>query len=168
MTIAEYIANLNRIKDQALANWSTLSSIEKQVFEDSFDWLVNNLDIKKGAVGVNDDLTAKMNEFLNVVVDLVNKSKGYETKLTGFLGDLDTIQKNNERFHGSFNNFNINTAGVKNVQRTVVEEIINQYTGNGLNPNFAAPLRDGIFRKHPGRGQHERHSSIFTDLHHWG
>jgi hypothetical protein len=146
MTIAEYIANLNRIKDQALANWSTLSSIEKQVFEDSFDWLVNNLDIKKGAVGVNDDLTAKMNEFLNVVVDLVNKSKGYETKLTGFLGDLDTIQKNNERFHGSFNNFNINTAGVKNVQRTVVEEIINQYTGNGLNPNFAAPLRDGIFR----------------------
>jgi hypothetical protein len=108
--------------------------------------LVNNLDIKKGAVGVNDDLTAKMNEFLNVVVDLVNKSKGYETKLTGFLGDLDTIQKNNERFHGSFNNFNINTAGVKNVQRTVVEEIINQYTGNGLNPNFAAPLRDGIFR----------------------
>jgi hypothetical protein len=35
MSIAEYIANLNRIKDQALANWSNLSSIEKQVFEDS-------------------------------------------------------------------------------------------------------------------------------------
>jgi hypothetical protein len=83
---------------------------------------------------------------LNVVVDLVNKSKGYETKLTGFLGDLDTISKNNEKFHGSYNNFDINTAGVKNVQKTVVEEIINQYTDNGLNPNFAAPLRDGIFR----------------------
>jgi hypothetical protein len=146
MSIAEYIANLNRIKDQALANWSNLSSIEKQVFEDSFDWLVDNLDIKRGSVTVNDDLTGKMNEFLNVVVDLVNKSKGYETKLTGFLGDLDTISKNNEKFHGSYNNFDINTAGVKNVQKTVVEEIINQYTDNGLNPNFAAPLRDGIFR----------------------
>jgi hypothetical protein len=146
MSIAEYIANLNRIKDQALANWSNMSATEKQVFEDSFDWLVNNLDIKRGTINVNDDLTNQMNEFVQVVVDLVNKSKGYESKLTGFLGDLDTISKNNEKFHGSFNNFNINTAGVKEVQKTVVAEIINQYTDNGLNPNFAAPLRDGIFR----------------------
>ena len=146
MSIAEYIANLNRIKDEALANWSNLSPIEKEVFENSFDWLVDNLDIKRGTVNVTDDLTSQMNDFVQVVVDIVNKSKGYESKVSGFLGDLDTIQENNKKFHGSFNNFDINTAGVKNVQRTVVEEIINQYTDNGLNPNFAAPLRDGIFR----------------------
>jgi len=146
MSIAEYIANLNRIKDEALANWSNLSPIEKEVFENSFDWLVDNLDIKRGTVNVNDDLTSQMNDFVQVVVDIVNKAKGYESKVSGFLGDLDTIQENNKKFHGSFNNFDINTAGVKNVQRTVVEEIINQYTDNGLNPNFAAPLRDGIFR----------------------
>lgn len=146
MSIAEYIANLNRLKDATLANWSNLTAIEQQVLENSFDWLLDNLDIKKGTVGVSDDLTDQMNKFVLVVVDILDKSKPFESKVSSFLSDLDSIHKNTERFHGSFNNFNINTAGVTNVKKTIVEEIINQYTGNGLNPNFAAPLRDGIYR----------------------
>lgn len=146
MSIPEYIANLQRLKQLAVDNWGNLTEVERQVFDSSFDWLLDNLQIKKGEITVDEDLTKSMDEFLSAVVSIVNDNKGVESKVTSFLSDLKNIQKNNIAFHATTNNFNIDTAGVKEVQKTLVNEIINQYLGNGLNSHFAAPLRDNIFR----------------------
>lgn len=146
MSITEYIANLNRLKQLAIDNWGQLTQVERQIFDDSYDWLIDHLEIRRGEVVVDEDLTVSMNQFLGAVVKIVQENKGYTAKVTSFLSDLSNIQSNNIAFHATTNNFNIDIAGVKEIQKTVVEEIVNQYLGNGLNAGFAAPLRDGIFR----------------------
>lgn len=146
MDIQEYLDNLARLKRIAEGRWGSLSTIERAVVEGSFDWLVDNLEIKKGEVIVDEDLARIMDEFMKAVVDIINEVPLYQSKLKRFLQDLTTIQNNNKAFHITTNQFNIETAGVTDVQKAVVGEIIEQYTGNGLNAHFAEPLKDGIYR----------------------
>ena len=146
MSIQEYLENLNRLKRLAVSRWGSLSSLERDVLDGAFEWLVDNLEIKRGEIKVDEDLARIMDEFVRAVVDTVNNVPLYQSNLKRFLQDLTTIQNNNKLFHSTTNNFDIETAGVTGVQKAVVNEIIDQYTGNGLNAHFAAPLKDGIFR----------------------
>jgi hypothetical protein len=146
MTIQEYIDDLRRLKQLAVDRWGNIATMERDIVDGSFEWLIDNLDIKRGKVDVDEDLSSKMDDFLNAVVGIVNDNTRFQSTLTKFLGDLRTIQENNIKFHATTNNFDIETAGVKEVQKTMVNEIIEQYTGNGLNADFATPLKDGIFR----------------------
>lgn len=146
MSIKEYLANLDRLKRLAINRWDVLSTIERAVVDGSFEWLVNNLEIKRGEIIVDEDLSSLMDDFMKAVVDTINDVPLFQSKLKSFLQDLTTIQTNNKRFHSTTNNFNIETAGVTNVQKAVVGEIIDQYTANGLNVHFAAPLKENIFR----------------------
>ncbi len=146
MTIKEYIQNLNRLKQLAVDRWGGLTSLEQSVFNHSYEWLVENLNIKKGEVSIDEDLSRAMDEFLKAVVDIVSGSQGFQSNLNKFLQDLTTIQENNKKFHVTTNKFDIETAGVTDVQKVVVNEIIDQYTANGLNAHFATPLRDNVFR----------------------
>lgn len=145
-SIKEYIANLNRLKKAALAQWTDLSEEEKQIFDASYDWLIDNLEIKRGKITIDEDLTRAMDEFLKAVQDIINNNKGYRSTVTDFLSDLSSIQRNNIDFHATTNNFNIDVAGVRDVQKVVVEEILDQYLKTGLNAHFVTPMRDGIFR----------------------
>lgn len=146
MSIKDYLEELYRLKNLAVNRWGQMTSIERQVYDVSFEWLVDNLEIKRGEVVVDQQLSRSMDEFLAAVIEIVNTTPGFESTLKTFLADLTTIQKNNSLFHRTSNNFDINVAGVNNVQKAVVEEIVNQYTDNGLNQHFAAPLRDNIYR----------------------
>lgn len=146
MTIKEYLENLRRLKQLSVDRWGDLTSVERDVLDGAYEWLVDNLDIKRGSIQVDEDLAKVMNEFVQAVVNSVNDAPDFQSKLKQFLADLSQIQANNIQFHATTNNFNIKTAGVNRVQKAVVNEIIEQYTGNGLNEHFAAPLRDGIFR----------------------
>jgi hypothetical protein len=120
--------------------------MERQVVEGSFGWLVDNLEVKKGEIQVDEDLSRIMDEFLKAVIEIVNDTPQFQSKLKSFLQDLTQIQKNNASFHSTTNNFDIHTAGVNDVQKVVVNAIIDQYTDNGLNAHFATPLKDNIFR----------------------
>lgn len=146
MSIKEYLENLTRLKNLAVDRFGNLTSLEKDAVESSYDWLVDNLEIKKGEVVVDEELSRLMNEFVKVVVDIIENNKGFQSKIGNFLSDLKNIQANNKKFHATTNNFNIETAGVNDVQKAVVGEIIEQYTGNGLNQHFAAPLKDAVYR----------------------
>lgn len=146
MSIKDYIENLNRLKDLAVNRWGNISQMERQVVEGSFEWLVDNLEVKKGEVQVDDDLSRIMDDFLKAVIEIVNDTPAFQSKLKSFLQDLTQIQKNNAAFHSTTNNFDIHTAGVNDVQKVVVDAIIDQYTSNGLNAHFATPLKDNIFR----------------------
>lgn len=146
MNIKEYLEELYKLKSLAVDRFGELTQVEKQVFDASFEWLVDNLEIKRGEVVADEELSKTMDEFLQAVVDIIANNPGYQSKLNQFLTDLSTIQKNNKLFHRTTNNFDINVAGVNDVQKAVVEEVMNQYTGNGLNANFVKPLRDNVFR----------------------
>jgi hypothetical protein len=146
MTITEYLEQLRRLKNLSVNRWGQLGPMEREIVEGSFEWLVDNLDIKRGEVQVDEDLTRIMDDFVKSVVEIINNNERFGSTLKGFLTDLKTIQANNVSFHATTNNFNINTAGVTEIQKAVIEEIIEQYTRNGLNTHFAQPLRDNIFR----------------------
>lgn len=146
MDITEYIKNLNRLKALAVDRWGNLTTLERDVVDSSFEWLVDNLEIKRGEVQIDEDLAKTMDDFLGAVVQIVNNNQGFQTRIGKFLADLNSIQNNNKTFHATTHNFNIDIAGVTDVQKAVVNEIIEQYTGNGLNAHFAAPLKDSIFR----------------------
>lgn len=146
MSIKEYLENLERLKRLAISRWGSMTAIERDVVDGSFEWLIDNLEIKRGEVIVDEELSRIMDEFLQAVVDVVNNQPAFQSNLKIFLQDLTTIQTNNKLFHSTTNKFDINTAGVNNVQKAVVGQIIDQYTGNGLNAHFATPLKDGVFR----------------------
>lgn len=146
MTPAQYIKELNRLKDQAVGRFQNIGTSERRIVDASFEWLVNNLDIQDGQIQATPELTDKMNEFVQAVMDIVNNEPALQSKLSGFLADLKKIQDNSTRFHTTYNNFNPRDAGVSAIQETVVNEIIDQYTLNGLNSNFASPLRDLFYR----------------------
>lgn len=146
MTIKEYLENLNRLKRLAVSRWGVLSSLEQNVLDGAYDWLVDNLDIKRGQPKVDEELSNVMDQFVQAVIETVNSQPLFQSKLKLFLQDLTTIQTNNKLFHATTNNFNIETAGVNDIQKAVVGQIIDQYTDNGLNAHFAAPLKENIFR----------------------
>jgi hypothetical protein len=146
MTVEDYIENLNRLKGDAVGRFADLSATERRLVDGSFDWLIDNLKIQKGQVQPDTELTQAMNDFVGAVNSIINGDGTFNSKLTQFLSDLSKIQANNKRFHITTNKFNIETAGVSEIQKTVVNEIIDQYTGNGLNSNFTVPLRDLIYR----------------------
>jgi hypothetical protein len=122
MTLAEYISELKRLKQLAVDRWGTLTTIERQIVDGSFEWLVDNLEIKKGKIQVNEDLPASMDNFVAAVVDIINSNQGFNTKLGSFLSDLQTIQKNNILFHATTNNFNIETAGLRMFKKLLLKK----------------------------------------------
>lgn len=146
MSIKEYLENLTRLKRLAVSRWGVLSSLEQNVLDGAYEWLVDNLDIKRGQPNVDEELSKVMDEFVQAVVATVNSQPLFQSKLKLFLQDLTSIQTNNKLFHSTTNNFDINIAGVNDVQKAVVGQIIDQYTDNGLNAHFAAPLKENIFR----------------------
>lgn len=145
MTSADYIKNLNKLKNLSLSRWNKLG-FENDVIEEAYNWLLDHLNIKRGTPQADEELTRAMDSFLNAVVNIISENKTYQGKISSFLSDLTTIYKNQKRFYATSHNFNIETAGVKEAQKTAVNEIVNQYTKNGLNPHFASPLRDNIYR----------------------
>lgn len=148
MTIPEYIKRLYDLKRLAVSRFGVLSTIESQIVEGAFDWLVDNLEIKRGGVIplIEENLVDAMNDFVGAALNIVRENKGFQSRLTQFVTDLGNIQKNNREFHVTTNKFDINTAGVNAVQKSVVEAAIEQYTGNGLNTGFVEPLKDNIYR----------------------
>lgn len=146
MTIKEYINKLRQAKQLAVDRWGNLSQLERAVVDGSFDWLVDNLEIKKGEIQINEDLSATMDDFVRAAIQTINNVPAFQSKMKLFLQDLTTISNNNKSFHRTTNNFNIDKAGVNDVQKAVVDQIIDQFRGNGLNAHFAQPLKENIFR----------------------
>lgn len=147
MNIQDYIKNLSLAKRQAEQRFSrSLSQIERDVLDGTYEWLVENLEYTKTEIPITEDLVAVMDRLIGAVVEIVNSSPQFQSTLGQFLGDLTSISNNAKKFHKTTNNFDINTAGVNEVQKAVVADIIDQYTGNGLNAHFAAPLKENIFR----------------------
>lgn len=146
MTVKEYLENLYRLKRLAEGRWGNMSILERAAIDGAFEWLVDNLEIKRGTITVDEELSSVMDNFVKAVVNTINEAPPFQSTLKRFLQDLTTIQTNNKLFHSTTNNFNIETAGVNDVQKAVVGQIIDQYTSNGLNAHFAAPLKENVFR----------------------
>lgn len=146
MTILEYLQALERLKNLAVDRFGNLTVLENEIVNSSYEWLIDNLEISRGTPQVDEELSRTMDSFVSAVIQIINDNKRFQGTITSFLSDLSVIKSNLKQFHATTNHFDIEKAGVNPVQKAVVAEIIDQYTSNGLNSHFAAPLRDNIFR----------------------
>lgn len=144
MTIQQYITLLNDQKDKAEQRFSTLNSFENVLIDTAFNYLLDNLDLKAGSFEIPEGLPQIMDDFVFTLVGVAVKNRDYQSALNKYLIDLETIKTGTEKLHKDQNNINIKPV-INTVQKAVTDEIINQYTENGLNVNFAAPLRDIMF-----------------------
>jgi hypothetical protein len=147
MTALErYIKQLNRHKEMAVSRFGDIAGLEKKVIDGSFNWLVDNLDIKKGRVQVPENLGAQMNDFVNSVMSLITKNRSYQSTFTDYLTDLGGIGRAIKDFQIGVNGIDWEKAGVKEVQKAVVTATVESFEGSGLNAGFAQPLKDLMLR----------------------
>lgn len=144
--IEKYLNDLKKAKQLAVDRFGDLTALEIAVVNGSFEWLLDNLSFKKGVIQVDADFTTQMNDFVNAVVGIVNNNKGYQNKLSNYLQDVKQIGDNITQFQEDFNDFDVEKANIKPLQKNLVSNIIDQFTENGLNSYFAQPLKDGIYR----------------------
>jgi hypothetical protein len=164
MNEEQYIKELEKQKNLAVNRFGNLTAVEKDVINSSFEWLAKHLDIKAGDFVVTADLSKRMADFVNAVIDIINSNTNYQDKLSNYLTDLHVIANNLIVFNKDVNKIDVEKAGLKNVQKVLIEETINQYTENGLNEHFAQPLKDGILRNVLG-GMSLREAKVYlTDF----
>lgn len=146
MTVPKYIKLLNQLKDKSISNWSDLTPIERDLVDSSYQWLIDNLNISKGIIEQDAELQASMDSFVNSVVDILRNNSGYQSKLSSFLTDMRNISKNMETFHATTNNLDLSKLGLTDIQKTVTNEVLDQYLDNGLSAHFVQPLRESVYR----------------------
>lgn len=110
-----------------------------------YDFMLNNLDLKGGVFEVPGNLPALMDDFVSSIVSVSNTSKVYVKSLENYLYDLDAIKSNIEEFQGTYNRVIVQKKLLKPIQSAVIDEVIDQYSENGLNKHFATPLRNTMY-----------------------
>jgi hypothetical protein len=144
-SLERYLARLRKQKALAENRFTDLSGFETTLINSSFDWLLNNLNTKAGTFEAAKNLPGLMNSFVDNILKVADKSSSYNKAVFNYLSDLEDISANIQEFHKDYNKISIQTPRVKNVQVAVVDEILNQYQGNGLNAHFAQPLRELVY-----------------------
>lgn len=142
------LAEIEAEKVRAVNRWGNgVTIIAQEIIAGAMDWLFDNLELKSDKVVYNEDLPKLMNDFVESVIRVANESQDYKNSLTNYLESIQTIQSNITKLQLEVNAINIEKIlEIKEAQRVVVNEIINQYTDNGLNAHFASPLRDLVYR----------------------
>lgn len=143
MNANEYIKRLQDLKRRAEKRFDNLGQFESKLLDISFNFLVDKMGLKMG-FSIPETLPEIMDDFVTTLVNYSVKSRLYTSPLNMFLVDLEEIRKNAVEFHKTENKLNISKA-INPVQKAVTQEVINQYTENGLNRHFVAPLRDVMF-----------------------
>lgn len=146
MKQSQYLNELEKQKTLAVDRFGNLTSLEKDVINSSFEWLIENIETKAGKFVVTEDLTKAMNDFVNAVVNIIHNNGSYQNMLSSYLSDLSTIGSNIGKFQSSYNKVDFKDAGIKDIQTVLITETINQFTENGLNSGFVQPLRDLMMR----------------------
>lgn len=141
----KFLRELDRQREEAVKRWGSIASqLETDMIDAAFQWIQDNIVIKNGILQVDEDLTAKLNDLQNIIVDIAASNKDYRGTLTDFLTTMNDIRNNMVILNQQLNRINIREA-VSGIQNAVIEETINRYTENGLNVHFAAPLREQVY-----------------------
>lgn len=146
MTTSEYTKQLEAAKNRAESQFNDLSQLEKDVLDTAFQWLVENVKIDSGKFSVTEDLNKIMNDFVNTVLSSIHANDQYAGAMVNYLHDMNVIGQNMDKFQKDSNNVDFDKAGVRDVQKVIIQDTIDRYTENGLNEGFVQPLKDLMLR----------------------
>lgn len=117
---------------------STSYDIILQIIDDTFD-------IKGGQIISDVDFVNKLNQLSANMLDLIQKAPEFKGPVSKFVKRMNTdVSGAIDRFQKEVND--ITTPDFKNNKKVVIDEIIEQMLGNGLNAEFVQPIRDLIYQ----------------------
>lgn len=108
---------------------------------------VRTFDQKDGKIIFDDDTVTGINEINGIVAKSIQDSK-YVGKVRDYLRDFETIKQFNFDIHQDINDLSPGELSdlINPVQRQIVNQTLQNLTGQGVNTNFIDPLREGIFK----------------------
>lgn len=145
MTPEEYqkkIAELKKRTERSIVG--QLPSLEKQVNQLLLDWIDDNLDIKNGEFVPNQRAVTAIDNFSDVFTEMITELADYKGSVGKYLKNFKSMKTLIEDFNKS-QGLDVKRANLGSVQEIVINEIVNQYSENGLNEKFVQPLRQVLF-----------------------
>lgn len=120
--------------------------IEKDIYNSVLK-KVRTFDQKDGKIIFDDDTVTGINEINGIVAKSIQGSK-YVGKVRDYLRDFETIKQFNFDIHQDVNDLSPGELSdlINPVQRQIVNQTLQNLTGQGVNTNFIDPLREGIFK----------------------
>lgn len=150
MTYEEYIKQLEAYKRRAeRAIVSQMPSIEKMAYQLMVDFVDNNLDTQNGRLVPNENALRALNKFADDYLGAFTENEKYKGAVGGYLKNFKSVGDLMIEFQKS-QKVDVKQARLGAVQEIVVNEVINQYSENGLNPKFVQPLREILFQNISG------------------
>lgn len=115
---------------------SIANDILLQVLEETFDF-------KGGKIIADEDFVRLLNKLTVDVLDLLQKTPKFTGPVSQFVKRMPAISDAISDFQKSMG---ITVPAFETSKKIVIDEILEQMTGNGLNQHFAQPLRDMIYQ----------------------
>lgn len=150
MTLEQYIAKLKELKDRAeRAAVHGLPSLEHQAYALVVEFMNTNVDTTGGNLVANAQATAALNNFADVFTSAFTELADYRGNVSSYLKNFKPIADLIKEFQASMD-VDVARANVGEAQNVVLNEIVNQYSENGLNPGFVQPMRDLLYNNVSG------------------
>lgn len=150
MTPEQYLKKLAELKaaiERAMV--SRVPTLERLAYDLLIKALDNGVDIQNGRFVPNAQALRFLNTFVDQYLGAFTEHRSYTGAVGGYLKNfknLGTLMTDFQRRQG----LPLTPGQLGSVQEIVVNEIVNRYTTNGLNPGFVQPLRQLLFQNITG------------------
>lgn len=145
MTREEYLKKLAELKAKAeRAVIGRLPKLETQAYDLLLEFINANLDTQNGRFVANEAATKALNSFPDIYIAALTELSDYKGSVGQYLKnfkDIETLMSDFQKSQG----LDVKKARLNSVHDVVVNEIVNMYSENGLNPGFVQPMRQLLF-----------------------
>lgn len=146
MTPEQFVKKLQELKEASeRAIISKLPTLEKFAIDLMNDLIDNSLDVVGGQLVPNEAAERFLNTFADDFLNDFTKAKIYRGAISGYLKNFKDIGQLMQDYHKE-QGLPLKKGQIGAAQELVVNEIINRYSENGLNPSFVQPMRQLLFQ----------------------
>lgn len=146
MTPEQFVKKLQELKEASeRAIISKLPTLEKFAYDLMNDLIDNSLDVVGGQLVPNEAAERFLNTFADDFLNDFTKAKIYRGAISGYLKNFKDIGQLMQDYHKE-QGLPLKKGQIGAAQELVVNEIVNRYSENGLNPSFVQPMRQLLFQ----------------------
>lgn len=150
MTLEEYIQKLDELRrQQQRAVIEQVPSLERLAYQLVVDFVDNNVDVRNGRLVYDETVLVALNDFVDRYLGAFTTSQAYTGAVGQYLKSFKDVGQLMQRFQAT-QGLDLKKADLGAVQEVVVNEIVNRYSENGLNPGFVQPMREILFNNVTG------------------
>jgi hypothetical protein len=139
----KYIAKLQGLKDSSEGIIAERTvDMQNVIYDSLMEWMDNTLEYKNGELVATLETIDLLNDFSEGFRRTITKLEPYKNAVSGFVKSLPSLGNAILDHQRKMNGIDPKKAGVSEVQKIVVSQVIDAFTGNGLNKAIVQPLRD--------------------------